>query len=344
MSTPDERLAELLSDAVADVEPADRLDAIRDRTRVTTLASRRRGLFVVGGSVLATAAVVTAIALATGQNSPSADEPGPLHSPSNAVEPTPTETTPAPPPPQTTTAGGYYLGDTTGGPRLFREFTRVPADNPLDAGLAALQQAPDDPDYWTPWPSGAFSEAHFDGIGDEGLIQVVLADSSLHDRPAGMSQAEAEAAVQQVVYTMQAATQTRAAVQFVYDHNPIDQVLGVPTAEPLANASPLATLSHVSISDPAEGQEVSGTFHATGVANSFEANVRWEIRQGDTVPLEGFFTATGWMADRLFPFGGDVDVSSLGPGTYTFVVSEDDPSGGAEGNGPDTDTRTIVVQ
>jgi hypothetical protein len=159
-----------------------------------------------------------------------------------------------------------------------------------------------------------------------------------------MSQAEAAAAIQQVVYTMQASVGARAAVQFYVDGNPIDQVLGEPTSEPLANASPLDTLSRVSISDPAEGTTVSGSFHAEGVANSFEATVGWQIRQGDATVLDGYFMAAGWMADRLFPWEGTVDVSELDPGTYTFVVSEGDPSGGEEGDGPDTDTRTIVVE
>jgi hypothetical protein len=339
MTTPDERLAALLSDAVADIEPADHLDAIRDRTKVTPMKARRPWFIATGGAVLATAAVITAIALTGNQGTPAAEDPGPVDTPTSAVDPTPTVPAPA-----TTTVAGYYLGETPAGPRLFREFTQVAADNPLDAALLALQQAPADPDYWTPWPAGSFSDSGFDGIGDDGVVSVVLADASLHDRPAGMSQAEAEAAVQQVVYTMQAAVGERAAVQFFYNGNPIDQVLGEPTSEPLANASQLATLSHVSISDPAENATVSGSFHAKGVANSFEANVGWQIRQGDETVLDGYFTADGWMGDRLFPWEGTVDVSGLEPGTYTFVVSEDDPSGGAEGNGPDVDTRTIVVE
>lgn len=341
MSDHDPRLADLLSDAVSDIEPADHLDAIRERTKVTTMTSRRPWFIATGGAVLATAAVITAIALAGNQDDPAAKDPGPIDTPTSAVDPTPTEdSTDATIP--TLGTYGYYLGDTSSGTGLYREYVEVPANNPLDAALLALQTTPTDPDYRTPWPTGSFADAGFDGIGKGGVITVVLADGSLHDRPAGMSQAEAEAAIQQVVYTMQGAVD--APVQFMFNHNPIDQVLGVPTSEPLASASPLATLSHVSISDPPEGMTVSGSFDARGFGNSFEANVGWQIRQGDATVLEGSFTADGYMDDKLFPWHGTVDVSALDPGTYTFAVSEDDPSGGAEGNGPDVDTRTIVVE
>ena len=54
--------------------------------------------------------------------------------------------------------------------------------------------------------------------------------------------------------------------------------------------------------------------------------------------------AQGWGPDKLFPWELTVDVSTLAPGTYTFVAMNDDPTGGAEGHGPATDSRTIVVQ
>ena len=60
--------------------------------------------------------------------------------------------------------------------------------------------------------------------------------------------------------------------------------------------------------------------------------------------LNGFGTAAGCGVDKLYPWEVEVDVSTLAPGTYTFVAMNDDPSGGAEGHGPDVDTRTIVVE
>ena len=76
--TDDTRLSELLSQAVSDLEPADRLADIRTRTKVAPMSSRRPWLFAVGGAVVATAATVTAIAYAGHLGSPSADDPGPV--------------------------------------------------------------------------------------------------------------------------------------------------------------------------------------------------------------------------------------------------------------------------
>ena len=113
------------------------------------------------------------------------------------------------------------------------------------------------------------------------------------------------------------------------------------------NAPPLDVLSPMSITVPEEGAVVSGRFTAYGVGSSFEATVPWEIRRGEEAVVSGFTTAEGW-ADKLYPWRTEpIDVSRLAPGRYTFVAMTDDPSAGeagAEGAGPDRDTRTIVVK
>jgi immunoglobulin-like protein involved in spore germination/sporulation and spore germination protein len=349
------RVSALLSDAVSDVEPRDALDSIRNRTKVTPMSARRPWIYAAGGAVVATAAMIGAIAYAGDTlGLTSADEPGPAGhhrqaKPSRAGDgsdgPAPSEpTTPAEPATQGFSVAAYYVGETPRGSRLYREFDKIDATDPLAAGLAALQQDAADPDYSTPWPAGAFSGTSFDGTGADGVIQVALADASLHGRPAGMTRPDAELAIQQVVYTLQAAVQARAAVQFVLDGNPIDQVYGVPTSEPLTNAPVNDVLAQVSITSPEEGATVSGSFTASGVANSFEANVPWQLRQGDRVVKSGFSSAEGWM-DRLYPWQSKrIDVSGLPAGEYTFVATTDDPSGGAEGSGPDVDTRTITIR
>jgi hypothetical protein len=343
MSDHDERLAALLSDAVSDVEPSDALDAIRDRTRVAP-PSRRPWLFAVGGAVVATAAVITAIALAAGDPSRPSTTPGPAtHAPTAASDtPSPTHSTSATAG-DTIAAGIYYVGDTPNGPRLYREFDRVPASSRLLAALELATRAPQDPDYRTLWPEGSFAQAGFDGTGTDGQYSITLADASLHDRPAGMTEDEARMAVEAAIYTIQAAGQGRQPVQFYLGDNPVDQVLGVPASEPLANGPVLDTLALVNLTTPSEGESVDRSLEVEGVASSFEANVHWQLLQGEEVVKEGAFTADGWRGEKLFPFSGTVDLSGVAPGDYTFLVETDDPSGGAEGNGPDVDTRTVTV-
>lgn len=346
--TPDDdtRLAALLSDAVSDIEPREALDSIRNRTKVTPLSARRPWTYAVGGAVVATAVVIGAIAVAGDQlgltgsdDSTPAASHRPRHTPTKAVtspdesatassEPSPT----ASPVATSSTLAAYYLGDTQQGPRLYREFDRVAATDPVDGALQLLVADPHDPDYSTPWQPGDLT----DGVLKDGVVDVVVR-GSLAQRPAGMSEQDAREAVQQVVYTVQAAVQSRVPVHFS-----LDTVLGVDTREPVTNDSPVDVLALVSISDPSEGASVEGSFTASGVASSFEANVPWEIRQGDEVVKSGFATAEGWM-DKLYPWRADVDVSDLAPGDYTFVARTDDPSDG-EGGGPHVDTRTITIR
>jgi hypothetical protein len=327
----DDRIRDFLSEAVSDVEPAHRLDQIRARTAAPARRSRR---YAVGGVVLATAAAVAAVAVVAvvaGRDS-GGDEPGP------AAPTTSASTSPAA---ATQTVPAYYIGETPQGLRLFREFATVQAGVPeLEASLTALERGPEDPDYTTAWRPGSFAGASV--LAD--VIQVDLADESLHDRPAGMSEAQAELALQQVIYSLQGTLgEGRVPVQFRLNGNPIDQVLGEPTSEPLANGPQLEVLALVSISDPGEGTTVGDRFVAKGVAASFEATVPWQVRDAaGAVVLEGFATAEGF-GERLYPWETRIDVSGLQPGSYLFVAMTDDPSGGAEGPGPTADTRTIVV-
>jgi hypothetical protein len=113
----------------------------------------------------------------------------------------------------------------------------------------------------------------------------------------------------------------------------------------VAAATPTEVLSLVNLSDPAEGLRVSGAIPVEGVANSYEGTVLWSLRDSsEQVVDDGFFTAEGAMGERLYPFRGTVEVAGLGSGTYTLVVETGDPTGGTEGAGPFTDSRTVVVE
>ena len=236
----------------------------------------------------------------------------------------------------------YFAGDGPRGTVLFREFQPgIGADPVAQAASAAVAGPPLDPDYRTLWPAGT---------AGHGVVRRRRDHRRPHRRrparPAeGHAKRDAGLAIQQVIYSVQGAAQKRAGVQFLLDGGHTDQVLGQPASEPLTNAQAVGTLSLMSITSPAEGQTVSGTFEASGVNNGFEASFSWEILQGDKVVATDFGMADGCCElDKLFPWTAQVDVSGLAPGTYTFVAKNDDPSGGAEGHGPDVDTRTIVVQ
>ena len=348
----DADLSELLSDAVSDVEPHDRLDSIRNRTKVTPMSARRNSgrpwTYAVGGAIVATAAIVGAIAFATGNlgltGADDGADPASQSSRPRASD-SPQDTASSEPSPSQKPASGpavavYYVGDAPQGPRLYREFHPGSGGDSLSAALTELGTTPTDPDYRTVWSVLSFADVNFDGIDDSGVISVTLADPALVQRPAGLSKAEAFTSVQQVVYTLQAAAQTRAEVEFLLDGKPVDQILGVRNAT--FNYDQFASLALVNVTAPESGATVSGTFTASGVANSFEANVLWQVRQGDKVVASGFSTAEGWM-DKLYPWEAEVDLSGLPAGDYTFVAMTDDPSDG-EGFGPTEDTKTITLR
>jgi hypothetical protein len=283
--------------------------------------------------VLLLSATVLVLAGCGNDTTPTAADPKPTER-STATEDSPEPSEPSDPA-ETTTVPVYFVGDTPQGPRLFREFRAVEADNPAEEALA-LMTAGDtlDPDYRTLYPGGTFAGVE---VGDD-VITVSLPDESWTS-PDTLSQADARMAAQQLVYTAQGIAQSRVPVEIVLDGQPAD-LFGL--GGQLGNEPELDVRAMVNVTTPEEGASVSDTFTASGVSSSFEATTPWEIRDSSgAVVAEGFATAEGWM-DKLYPWETEVDVSGLEPGTYTFVAMTDDPSGG-EGGGPTEDSKTITV-
>jgi spore germination protein GerM len=341
---PDDDLRALVRDAVSDVHPAPALDQILRRT-TTTAPRRGRTWLAVSAAAAAVAVIAGGITLANRPVTP----PEPAGQAGPPMGGTPTALPPSTGGPTTGTVqralAVYFVGDTPQGPRLYREFQRAsvaPLEPPILAAVSRALTAPVDPDYRTPWPAG--TRVGSTSRAADGVVTVSLVDTgTLGERPAAMSADEADEAVQQLVYTVQATVQDRRPVRFQLDGKDVDTLLGVDVSSPVPAQPQLDVLALVNITEPAEGTQVRGSFTAHGVASSFEATVPWEITQGGTVVKQGFSTADGWIG-KLYPWAtGPIDVSDLAPGTYTFTASTDDPSGG-EGLGPDHDTRTIVVR
>lgn len=240
----------------------------------------------------------------------------------------------------------YFVGDAPQGPRLFREFRRVPAQDPAAAALELLGSGDAlDPDYRTLLPAAQGLSASLEGAGEDATIALALpADSPWLSR-GDLPEAEARLAVQSVVYTLQGVFQAKAPLSVTHQGTShAADLLGVPTGNGYSRAPELDVLGLASVTTPEEGATVADTFEASGVASSFEATVPIEVRDASgAVVVETFATAEGWM-DRLHPWTTTVDVSALAPGVYTFVARTDDPSGGAEGFGPTEDTKTITIQ
>jgi hypothetical protein len=306
--------------------------------------SNRPWILGAGAAVVATAATIAAFAVLGGDAGTTSTEPPPASSPSatGTTDASPTKGSSEEPAPSPQALPVYYVGQTGQGPRLFREFHQSPVPDLPGAAVAeavrhALSVDPFDPDYASLWPQGADVQ-HVQMDGDTIVVDLMGANL-LHDRPAGMTEAEASMSVEQLIYTAQAGYQNRAPVRFLLDGEITDTVLGVPTAEPVAQGDETSTLAQVWIIEPAEGDRVPSGSEVSGIGAFFEANVTWELRQGDTVVESGFTTAEECcrMAPYTFP------LPDVPAGDYLLVVKDEDMSGG-EGFPPFEDSKNLTIE
>ncbi len=316
----DADLRALLEDAVADVEPADRLAAIR----TATARRRRRGWLAVGGSAVLAAAVVVAVAVVverrddTGRDAVAAQPP--TGSPSASSSPPSSARTEFP---RSETTTVYYLGDGPDGPDAPAEvlYRSVAPGEPL----ALLTATPADPDYRTAWPQGSLVSMAVEAD----RIVVTVAGGPVDD----------ELARQQLLYTVQAAAGEPVPVVLAWDD---DRTGPIPDVD---RAPELDVLSHLSIGDPAEGATYAGSFVARGRANGFEGTVFCQLLdEAGAAVWEQATVAGGLLDDTLSPWRLRVDLAGVTPGAHTLRCRTDDPTAGAEGRGSDVDTRTVTVE
>lgn len=259
-------------------------------------------------------------------------EPSPTAEPTETSEPEPTETAPSDAE-QTVTA--YYLVDTRAGMRLARETRDVPGDDALVAAVEAMIAGADDPDYTTAWDPGT----QVLGVTEEaGLITVDLSEDA---RTANIGSEGAALMIQQLVWTVtDTADDDGAGVELTIEGEPAGELWGVVSWDgPVVREEAVDVRVLVQIDDPAEGATVTSPVTVSGEAAVFEANLPWavldssgaEVQTGSTMTAEG---------QTFAPYSFEVE---LEPGTWTIVITEDDPSDG-EGGVPMTDSRTITVE
>jgi len=330
---PDDDLRRLLTETAESVEPADRLTAIRGAT-----GSRRSRVWLAPLAAAATVAVVAGAA-ALGWSRPWQDSPDPL---SDSPSPGATATEQVSATPGLGVVPVYFVGDTPSGPRLYREFQQK--GGPFDLVDAAVSRAVTgavlDPDYRSAWPAEA--DAELVSASPDLLTVSITGDSAWTARPAGMSEEEARLAVQQVVYSAQAAFQSGTVpVQLLLDGQPVGLLLGVPASEPLDTDPILTTVSLLNISTPGEGQVIGGdVLKVSGRANTFEGTVVLELFRGEESVRQKPIIADGTGGDRLWSFKGSLSLTGLSPGTYVLKAWSEDASGQHEAL---EDTKTITI-
>lgn len=256
-------------------------------------------------------------------------EPSPTAEPTETPEPEPTETAAAE---QTVTA--YYLVDTRAGLRLARETRDVPGEDPLVAAVEAMVTGADDPDYATSWDPGT------EVLGvteDAGVITVDLSEEA---RTANIGSEGAALMIQQLVWTVtDTADDDAAGVVLTIAGEPAGELWGVVSWDgPVTRAEPIDVRVLVQIDEPAEGATVTSPVTVSGEAAVFEANLPWKVLDSSGAEVQSGFTMTA-EGQTFAPYSFDVE---LEPGTWTIVITEDDPSDGAAGT-PMTDSRTVTV-
>jgi hypothetical protein len=344
------RLRRLLSDAVSDIEPENRLDELRASVHPSPKVvpmSRSRSWYAAAG-IVATAAVIGVVAYVTSVVGDQGSTLGPATDSGTAV---PTETTATDPAasqaaePQYRQLPVYYLGHGPDGDVLFHQPSLVRPDaSLLDSAVSGLMTDPKHPGYRTGWAAGSIISAH----PARGVVQVEVSPDTAQ-RPAAWSVRTANEVVQQAVWTFQGASgKLHAKVQFVRNGKPASTVFGIPATQPIARGRVLDVLSLMNIGNPSyDGQRYpTGRLVVSGTNNAFQGSVVVKLLRhtssGDKTVLTKSGLAGGTGApDRLFPWRLTLDTSQLPRGTYTIVAQNDDPS---RRGSPATDTRVIVLR
>jgi hypothetical protein len=348
----DDRLHRLLSDAVSDIEPADRIEELRASVRPSTKVvpmARPRSWYAVAG-IVATAAVIGVIAYLTSVVGDKSTDLGPTSDGGTAL-PTVVATDTAAPQsshdhakPVFTTVGVYFLGHGPHGDVLYRQGKLVSTDEkPLDSAVSALMTDPYDTDYRAGWSPGWLVSAEL----RQGVIDVELGTVPAA-RPAHMSARTASEVVQSAVYTLQEAARSDAKVVFLRSGQAAPTVLGVPTDRPVGAGPVSEVLSRMNITRPSVDGRPSRHGHLVvggtnnGPGGTVVLRLVRKTASGDRTVLRRTTTARGsGDPDRLYPWRVTLDTSTLSPGSYTIVASNADPAGTGQ---VASDTRLVVLR
>jgi hypothetical protein len=300
-------------------------------------AWRTGNLALFSGTFAAAAVAAVAAGVVSCQPTPSSAPPQPGSSrttPAPAASSAPATAGPtavpaAPPEATDATAGGpgaataslaiYYVGaDAQLGPRLYREFHRLPIGGGIAAAKtrAALTEmlsagTARDSDYTSPWPAGTrVRDVRISG--DTVTVDLAMTGAGPADGPT------ARTAVQQLVWTATAAS-GEPGVRLLVDGQPATTLWGkAPAGGTLRRAPAQDTLALVWLISPQDGDRVGRTFTVHLYGSVFEATVHLRVRQGSRTVTEQAVTV-----DAGAPAFGEAKVTlTLPPGRYLLEAYE----------------------
>jgi hypothetical protein len=272
---------------------------------------------------------------------------GGLHRPSSAAPAgagTPTPSTPSTPSASGTAAPSatgpklpvYWLGASKTRLWLYREFVPTSAVAPADRATAALTAMlsgpPADPDYSTPWHGSPVTVQ----VGDHEITVNLTAAAFANP---DVNAERARLAVQQLVYTVTAATQQSVPVRILVDGRSGYEAWGrLRLGEPVSRDS--SAVASIWVTDPQQGQRVGSPVTVDGVGSAFEGTLAWEVTSAGGQVVDSGTTQGGAQTPAPFSF-----TLRLPPGTYTLTVWSPDESSGESREGPRMfpDSKTFTV-
>jgi hypothetical protein len=317
----EEELRRILADEAGSVEVApDALHTIRAR-----IARRRRRWSPRWGTMLAFTggtAVVAAAAVALAL----------VHPPKPAVPPAPGGAPSGP----TANLPVYYLGGTSLGVRLFREYHVLPLDAPDGAararaalGAMLVPGGAADPEYSTPWSGATVGAVRLDGT----TLDVDLRGVATTTPPP-----DPRMAVQQLVWTGTAASGAATTVRLTLDGRTVPKLWGVPGLDaPLTRASRTDVQAPVWLIDPQHGTEPGHTFSAYLAATAPDGTAGLRVTRADGTVVSDQRVTLSAAAPQL----GEAHVPvTLPPGRYTVTAYLPGPPGAPD---RDHDSHAITV-
>lgn len=240
----------------------------------------------------------------------------------------------------------YWLGGTSDGTYLFREYRLLPAagDSVSTAVSAMMSARPLDPDYYTPWrPASRVGSA----IGDNNTVTVDISSDAFG---AQLGPEEAELAIQQLVYTATGAaanaglipTDQQSRVIVLVDGHTQYRAFGqITLGEPMSRQTERA--APVWVIDPQDGTVVTGsTVRAAGRVTSVVHRISWEIGRATDDGKDGYRryrTGTSPLQSDSANGGTFSLEEKLPPGNYRLTFFE--PGDGGSQRWADSKTITM---